>query len=112
MFKTWDDVRIDIMRITKRFNLDFVDKVTLREYSMYQYAFELSKIDDYETQATNSFFNLLGQNLEGNVSTKDIYDANKQRLSLFGQYVEHTPEEIEKRNYFYELNKQLDRGAI
>lgn len=92
------------MRLTQRYDMDFVNSVTLREYSMYQYAYEMAKIDRMEQESMNAFFNRIAQGAEDKLSPNDIYDPISEQLSLFNQ-----DDELEMNSaqeFIYQFNKR------
>lgn len=92
------------MRITQCYDIDFVNQVTLREYSMYQYAFEMSKIDRFEAESYNAFFNRIAQGIEDKISPSDIYDHISAQLKLFNQELEL--EMNSAQEFIYQFNKK------
>lgn len=92
------------MRLTQRYDMNFVNSVTLREYSMYQYAYEMAKIDRMEQESMNAFFNRIAQGAEDKLSPNDIYDPISEQLSLFNQ-----DDELEMNSaqeFIYQFNKR------
>lgn len=92
------------MRLTQRYDMNFVNTVTLREYSMYQYAYEMAKIDRMEQESMNAFFNRIAQGAEDKLSPNDIYDPISEQLSLFNQ-----DDELEMNSaqeFIYQFNKR------
>lgn len=99
--------------MTNNFDMSFIDRVTLKEYSLFKIAREMIHIDERTTQSYNAMFNRITQGLEGKSSIYDIYDPMLEQLSLFNQNLDDclTKEEKATSDMIFNWNKELEKGG-
>lgn len=110
-FDTLDEIRINIMRISNCFDVEFVDKTTLHQYSLMQYSFAMQQADIKNQNSYLALFNRVAQGLEGKVKMTDIYDYESELLQIFGKTSEDAMSEEEKANVqaMLALNNSLNK---
>lgn len=96
------------MRLTNVFDIEKVDRTTLREFSMYQYAHQMQMIDAKQLLSYGAVFNCVVQGLEGKIKMDDIYNPIDEQLILFGQDgLDEQQQEVQ--DYIYRLNQQFNK---
>lgn len=102
-FNTFDELKINIMRLSGNFDLTFINRVTLHEYSLMQYAHAMRNADKRLENAFSAVFNRIAQGLEGKIKISDIYDHEEATLELFSKKAPVT----DKMRVFAEVNARL-----
>lgn len=110
-FDNFSEIRINIMRISNCFNEEFVDKVTLHQYSLMQYSFAMQQADIRNQNSYLALFNRIAQGLEGKIKLTDIYEYENELLEILGKTYEETMSEEEKANVqvMLALNNSLNK---
>lgn len=110
-FDNFDEIRINIMRISNCFDKEFVDKVTLHQYSLMQYSFAMQQADIKNQNSYLALFNRVAQGLEGKIKMTDIYEYENELLEIFGKTSEDAMSKEEKANVqaMLALNNSLSK---